>query len=86
MATFEMIREKYQKAQGEQQRELEQDRKLLSPNKKEYIYGSDDPLVKPRPEKNSKLLKKLIILLNSKKLRNMLKQNQADEITAKENR
>jgi hypothetical protein len=53
MATYEMIREKYQKAQAEQRRELEQERKLMSPNKKDYIYGSDDLLVKPRREKKA---------------------------------
>jgi hypothetical protein len=67
MATFEMIREKFQKAQAEQQRELEQERKLMTPNKKDCIYGSDsDPLVKPRCKKSIKLLK-LIKLLNSEK-------------------
>jgi hypothetical protein len=45
-----MIREKFQKAQAEQQRELEKERKLMTPVKKDYIYGSD-PLVKPRRKK-----------------------------------
>jgi hypothetical protein len=53
MATFETIREKFQKAQAEQQRELEQERKLMTPVKKDRIYGSD-PLVKPRREKSIK--------------------------------
>jgi hypothetical protein len=52
-----MIREKYKKAQAEQDRELEQERKLMIHDKIEYIYGSNsDPRLKQRSEKTSKLL------------------------------
>ena len=44
--TFQLIREIYKKAQAEQER------KLMTPDTKEHIYGEDsDPLVKPRLNK-----------------------------------
>ena len=47
--TSELIREKYKKAQAKQKRELEEERKLMTPDTKEHICGDDsDPLVKPR--------------------------------------
>jgi hypothetical protein len=86
--TFEKVREKYKIAQAERERELEQERKLMTHDKKEHINGSDsDPLVKRREKKQQTVEEaNKIIELRRKKLRNMLKQNQADEITAKGNR
>lgn len=50
-----MAREKYKKTQAERVQELDQERKLMTPNKKKHTYGSDS---EPRREKSSKLLKK----------------------------
>jgi hypothetical protein len=66
--TFELIREKYKKAQAEQKGELEEERKLMTADTKEHIYGDDsDSLVKPRREESSKRLKKLANLSKSQK-------------------
>lgn len=87
MATFEMIREKYKKAEAERDRELEQERKLMSHDKKEYIYGSDsDPLLKRHKKKQQTGEEANKTIKLREELRNTLKQNQTDEITAQENR
>ena len=79
--TFELIREKYKKAQAEKIKELEKERKELRPWsfwlwirftttwKKQQTVKEADQTIQLR-----------------EKLRNMLKQTQADEITDKENK
>ena len=58
--SFEMIREKYRKAQAERNRELEQERKKLMERSKNG-GGDEKP---PREKKNLILLKKLIKLFS----------------------
>jgi len=63
---FQLISDKFNKAQAEQNRELERERKKLMAQNKQSD-DDDDLSLKPPCEKSNNLLKKLIKLFNSEK-------------------
>ena len=82
---FELIREKYKRAQAEKMREIQKERKeLANPDELKDRFGSDSETPREIKQQTVKEANKTIQLIE--KFKNMLKQTQADEISAKENK
>ena len=80
--TFEMIREKYRKAQAERKRELERERKkLIGPSK-----DDDDDEKPPHEKKELSVEEADKIIQLREELQNRFKQTRVDEVVDKENR